>query len=254
MNSNPETLFVGQNLISRGLVDSTNNLAAILLAESRLPEGSVIIAQGQHAGRGQQGATWESEHGKNLLMSFIFYPNFVPIKDIFLLNITFSLALYDFANALLKKDVFVKWPNDLYYKNKKLAGLLIENSIRNNEFNYSIVGIGINVNQEKFSVNAANPTSFKNELLEEQEMKGIFNLLCKCIEARYLQLKSTKSEAFKNEYLKILYQFNIPAKYKVRGKTISGKIIDVQNDGKLVLENSDGKPKTYDFKEISFVI
>ncbi len=168
MNLYPETLFVGQNLISKELVDSTNNVASILLNESALPEGSAIVAKQQSAGRGQQGTTWESEYGMNLLVSFIFYPNFLPPKNIFLINMTFSLALYDFARKLMNEDVSVKWPNDLYFQNKKLAGLLVENSIRNNEFNYSIVGIGINVNQVNFSSNAANATSLKAELKNDQ--------------------------------------------------------------------------------------
>ncbi len=122
---------------------------------------------------------WESDHGKNLLASFIFYPNFLNPKNIFLLNMTFSLALYDFANKLLMHDVSIKWHNDLYYKNKKLAGLLIENSIRNNEFNYSIVGIGINVNQVKFSANAANPTSLKEILNSSRKCKRCFTCFVK---------------------------------------------------------------------------
>jgi BirA family biotin operon repressor/biotin-[acetyl-CoA-carboxylase] ligase len=254
MNSNPETLFVGQNVISKDIVDSTNSAATSLLDETRLPEGTVIIAKEQHAGRGQQGTTWESEHGKNLLASFILYPTFLHPINIFHLNMSISLALYDFGNKLLKNDVSVKWPNDLYYKNKKLAGLLIENSIRNNEFNYSIVGIGININQTKFSANAANPTSFKAILKNDLDMTEVFNLLCGCIEARYLQLKSTKSDDLKNEYLKVLYKFNIPATYKVGEKIVSREIVDVMNDGKLVLKDEYGKRNVYNFKEISFVI
>jgi BirA family transcriptional regulator, biotin operon repressor / biotin---[acetyl-CoA-carboxylase] ligase len=254
MSSNLATLFVGQNLIIRDIIDSTNSLASALLIESRLPEGTAILAKEQSAGRGQQGTTWESEYGKNLLATFIFYPAFLSPKNIFFLNMTFSLALYDLASSMLGEGVSVKWPNDLYYKNKKLAGLLIENSIRNNEFNYSIVGIGMNINQGTFSTNAANPTSLKIELKEEQKLEHVFNLLCECIEARYLQLKSSKHEILKREYLQVLYQFNSEAKYKVDGRTISGKIVDVQDDGKLVVENVDGKITSYGFKEISFVI
>ena len=247
-----ETLFVGQHIISKDTVDSTNNVASALLLQSHLPEGTVILAKEQSAGKGQQGATWESEKGKNLLASFILYPAFVKPRNIFDINITVSLAMYDFAKMLLKKNVTVKWPNDLYYENKKIAGLLIENSIRNTEINYSIIGMGINLNQVTFSSNIPDATSLKTILKKELDLQQVFNVLCQCLEARYLQLKANKTGMQRNEYLKSLYRFNTPAKFTAKGMTIEGKIVDVSEDGKLVLENADGKLKAFGFKEIIF--
>src|ERR1700752_298971 len=145
-----KTLFVGKNAIWLKETPSTNLSAYEMLSMNRLPEGSAVLAKFQTKGKGQFGTQWESEKEKNILASFVFYPGFLEPKELFMLNQAIALGVYDCVKQVVKKKVSVKWPNDIYVGDKKIAGILIENSITFSDVNYSIAGVGLNVNQEKF--------------------------------------------------------------------------------------------------------
>ena len=125
----PDTLFIGRNHIEVPSVNSTNEYAPTLLSKSKPPEGTVISTQDQYAGRGQIGSSWESQPGKNISLSIILYPIFLPIAQQFLLNQCISLAIFDLADKYFPKKTEIKWPNDIYVKGKKVAGILIQNTI-----------------------------------------------------------------------------------------------------------------------------
>ncbi|MFI5220658.1 MAG: biotin--[acetyl-CoA-carboxylase] ligase, partial [Bacteroidia bacterium] len=128
---------IGKYIIRLETVDSTNNYAAALISKSKPAEGTAIMADFQDYGRGQRETIWESENGKNLLVSFILYPQ-IDTADYFLLNECFSLAVREVIEDITGLDVKIKWPNDILVNNKKIAGILIENSIRGNTILYSI--------------------------------------------------------------------------------------------------------------------
>lgn len=249
------TLFIGRNLLEFGTLDSANSYALSLLAgPSKIPEGTVIMTSEQKAGRGQAFTSWESEPGKNLLLSIILYPQFVDPSKIFLLSQTISLGILDALKELLGGEIHIKWPNDMYYGNKKICGLLIENSIRAMHINYSVVGIGLNVNQEKFSDLLPNPVSIRNILGHSFDLKEVFYMLCNTLEKRYLQLKAGQAKEIKADYLKSLYRFNETHTFEYGGQKFKAKIIDVGDDGKLVLEYGNNLTGRYDFKTIHFVL
>src|ERR1700752_1538956 len=150
MTNDLQTLFTGRHLMNLESTNSTNDFINGLLAKNQLPEGSVVVAEAQAPGRGQSGEKWISQPGKNLLMSLLFYPSFLSLHDLFMLSKAFSLGIYDFLFDEIKMDVKIKWPNDIYFQDKKLCGILIENSIRRETLNHTILGIGLNVNQEVF--------------------------------------------------------------------------------------------------------
>ena len=129
--------------------DSTNNLIRKMMQDENLPEGFLVYTDFQTAGKGQPGNTWESEAGKNLLFSIVLYPHEIPIHEQFVLSEIASLSI---KNILAKytDGISVKWPNDIYWNDRKIAGILIENSLKKNEINYSIIGIGLNINQTIF--------------------------------------------------------------------------------------------------------
>src|ERR1035437_6675835 len=158
-----ETIFIGKNCIEIEKTDSTNSYLSKLLGEKTLFEGTVVITNRQEMGRGQRGTTWESEPNKNLTLSILLHPTFLRPDEQFQLNKAISLGVAGFVVGVLQVDVDVKikWPNDIYIRNKKVAGILIENSVSGNNLQHSIIGIGINVNQEKFSAKLPNPTSFR---------------------------------------------------------------------------------------------
>ena len=124
------------------------------------------MAVEQYAGRGQVGTQWESEKGKNLTASILLYPSFISPTNQFNLSIAVSLGIRDALHNILKQEVWIKWPNDIYVNNKKIGGILIENILQGSTWKYAIIGIGINVNQTAFSTDAKNPTSIR-EILHE---------------------------------------------------------------------------------------
>jgi len=249
-----KTLFTGRHVLRLENTASTNLALWELINKNRPEEGSAVLAQFQTKGRGQVGTQWESEFGKNLLVSYIFYPDFIEPKDLFMLNKVVSLGVYDFVKHVLKKDVYIKWPNDIYYRGNKISGLLIENSVTFSDVNYSIVGIGLNVNQEKFNTHVPPATSIKLITKKKYDLEKCFSELSDFIEARYMQLKEKKLAAINHDYKKALYRFGEFCVYKKKQTSFKARIVDVMEDGKLVLENEQGKFESFRFKEISFVM
>src|ERR1044071_3194445 len=136
-----KTLFVGKNALWLEETISTNLAASELVLDSRPADGTAVLAEFQTSGRGQVNSPWESEPGKNLLVSYILYPAFLEPKGLFMLNKALSLGVYDFVKSVpmagKKKNVFIKWPNDIFFNDKKISGMLIENSVTFSEVNYS---------------------------------------------------------------------------------------------------------------------
>lgn len=248
-------LFIGKNLIRLNETDSTNSHLARLVAEKELMEGTVVITNHQQSGRGQRGTNWESEAGKNLTLSVLLYPKFLLPDEQFLLNKIVALAAADFiGNFFFPFSVKIKWPNDIYVNDKKIAGILIENSMSGNKLQHSIVGIGVNVNQEKFSAELPNPVSLKQITEKKFELNKCLEELCCCLEKRYFQLKASKQKQIDDDYLSNLYRLNEFANYNLKGKNIKAKITGVTKIGKLILENDSGKKLECDFKEVTFLL
>ena len=195
------SLFVGQNLLTLKEVDSTNNFLKNLLSNSKpLPEGTVIMAESQFAGRGQQNNQWHAEPGKNLTFSILLNPTFLGIANQFDLTRTISLGVYDALQPILGHQFKIKWPNDLYYGDQKLGGMLIENLISGTQIKNAIIGIGINVNQENFPADASNATSIKQILHADYDLRNLLSEICSHIEAWYLNLKAGKIALVRDEY------------------------------------------------------
>ena len=253
-----QTLFTGQQVTVLKTIDSTNSYLNNLLAEHRLPEGAVIMAEEQTAGRGLASEKWVSEPGKNLLMSIVFYPSFLSTRNLFLLSKAFSLGVYDGVKNLLRnagenKMVKIKWPNDIYIGDKKLCGILIENSIRNPNVNHTLLGIGLNVNQQDFPPTLQNPVSLKMILDTEQTIDGCFASLCNSIESRYLQLKAGHIDRINEDYLSALFRLGEFHRYESNSERFNAKITAIADDGKIFLRHENGLIGKYDFKEVKFV-
>ena len=140
-------LFTGKNLVHFDRVSSTNNVLSDMLSNSKpLEEGSVIMADEQSNGKGQQGAFWEYEPHKNITLSLLYRPDFLTIEDQFYLSIAISLGISDFLEEALQQKSHIKWPNDIYFAHYKIAGILIENTLMGSHLKTSIIGIGLNVN------------------------------------------------------------------------------------------------------------
>lgn len=247
----PNTLFIGQQLYYLPVCDSTNSEAQQLLIKNNATEGCTIITSEQTKGRGQRGNSWEAEPGKNITLSVILSPVFLPVRQQFYLNMAVSLAVLDLLHEKGATDAQLKWPNDLYYKDKKLGGILIENTINSYSLQHSIVGIGLNVNQLYFGVDTA--TSLATITGTGINLEQLTARLLELLEKRYLELRNGKLARLKYEYLQNLYRYQEEHRFVVNGKTINGSIVGVDEDGRLGV-TIDGELQFFAFKEIAYII
>lgn len=230
---------------------STNDIAHELLAKTKLPEGALIITERQTAGKGQRGNTWESEANKNITCSIILNPHFVPISDAFTLNIISSLAVWaTLRDYILKENIRIKWPNDIYLADHKICGILIENSIKGNLIHDSIVGIGININQEIFNNN--NATSLLIATGKDHPIAPIVERLMENLEFFYLKLKEGAKKSLMESYLQVLYWINEEHLFLRDGKEIKGIIRGIEESGKLKMQ-IENSFHLFDFKEVQFL-
>ena len=248
------TLFIGQNIIHLKSVDSTNSYASELLRQNSIPEGTLIYTGEQTNGRGQRGNVWESEPNKNISLSLVLYPKFLSTEKQFLLTKITSLAVADLMAEVLTstEKIKIKWPNDIYIDDKKIGGILIENSIRDSNLQSAVIGIGINVNQTVFKTKK-NVTSLALITNKRFDLMELMEKLCEFFEARYLQLRANKLEAIDFDYLRRLYRFNIWTNFISKDITFEGKIIGVSVSGKLQILLKSEETKEFDLKEILFI-
>ncbi len=248
----PKTYFIGKNAVYLPSCHSTNEIASEIIQNQSFFEGTVVITDNQTAGKGQRGNSWESNAGQNITYSILLKPLFLHINEQFKLNIAISLAIYEFLCKYLSKDLRIKWPNDMYVGNKKIGGILIENSISGNRISNTIIGIGVNVIQQSFSHSKATSLALETKISDWQ-IHSLIEILCECIEKYYLQLKNGQHLIQKQKYLERLFWYQENKTFIVQQEKKIGKIIDINPQGKLMID-FDGKVLDFDLKEISFDI
>ncbi len=247
------------NIINLTTVGSTNSYAQELISSGTLNEGDVIFTHNQDKGRGQGGNLWESESGSNLTFSLILEPKFIAASQQFVLTQLISLAIASLLKKYLalvdaKGIVKIKWPNDIYIDDKKICGILFQNIIVGNVVDFSIVGIGINVNQDIFYSNAKNPTSLIHYFENNVPINEILENLLSEINLRYENFRKEKDYVLlKNEYLSNLYQYNQWYGYKDKGGKFYGSIVDVDDYGRLIVVCKNDSVKQFLFKEVEFI-
>ena len=223
--------------------NSTNTLMKELLAKGEWREGERFLYTAfQTAGRGQAGNGWESEEGKNLLCSILLPPN----KNLYFLNIAIGVALL----RVIGEDFTIKWPNDIYFGDKKVAGILIENAIIGNEIKYSIAGIGLNVNQTTFVSDALNPVSLKQIRGQEYDIERLMNHLFETVQ-RVLNESEQEVWAY---YKSHLYRREGFWPFEDKDGPFEAAIKDVLPTGEIVLEDKKGQERIYHFKQVRYVI
>ncbi len=230
---------------------STQSELIALSQREQLSEGCVLAAVEQSAGVGQGSNKWESQKGENLVFSLFLRPSFLHPARQFDLMQAVSLAIADFVQGFVKRDVWIKWPNDIYIGKDKLCGFLLQNNIVAERLDSSVCGIGLNVNQTKFLF-APNPTSLSLHTGKRYELAPLLDLLLEKIDLRYAQLKAGDMEAIRLQYAdKLLYR-GIDALYIYKGVEICATINGVNCYGHLILQARDGKEICADLKELVF--
>lgn len=255
MNTITSTLFIGKINFNFDSLPSTNLYALELLSQKKPLEGTTVTAKNQFDGKGQLNNKWESEPYKNITMSVIFYPSFLSVSNFFLLNQAIALGVHDFIQNHVKKQVKIKWSNDIYVDSKKIAGILIQNNLQGTLINSCVVGIGLNVNQELFLSDAPNPTSLILQTGKQFDLEILMEDLCKCLENRYLQLRQQNFATLRNDYANVLYQRDEWCNYirTVSGERFLGRIEGVKDSGQLIMQTNRGL-ELFDFKEIKFYL
>lgn len=247
------TLFIGKVLHEFDTLNSTNQYATKLLAEKKPPEGTIILTHDQYAGKGQAQNKWESAPHKNLTFTTILYPKFLPARNQFLLNQVVSLSVWETLQHYIGAGVTIKWPNDIYVFDKKITGILIQNSLKGSTLQSTIIGTGINVNQKKFVSDAPNPTSMALEIGKELALEAVLATFCQKLEHNYLQLKANQTAQLQQRYLNNLFRFKKTEFYqRMDGTIFKGQIVGVTKIGKLMIKTVDGTEE-FAFKEVKYL-
>ena len=238
--------------------DSTNRYLQQLCQETgnnKVEEFTTVCADYQTAGKGQRGNSWEAAKGANLLFSFVCYPTFVPIRQQFVLSQLISLGIKETLDEYCS-DISIKWPNDIYWKEKKICGILIENDLQGNSIGRCISGIGLNINQEVFLSDAPNPISLKQITGEHYQRETILEKVMQRIEQSYQKLKEDSAYASElaTRYAASLFRREGLHCYQDKDGLFNARLVRIEADGRFVLMDEANQERSYLFKEVQYVL
>jgi BirA family biotin operon repressor/biotin-[acetyl-CoA-carboxylase] ligase len=244
---------IGQEIINLLSTESTNDYIKELADDQKISEGSLVIAAEQSQGRGYGNNTWFAESGKNLTFSFLLKPNYLKAEQQFLISKMVSLSLLDYLKEY-SNEVCIKWPNDIFIRKNKIAGILIENDLAGKKILQTIVGIGININQEEFPASLPNPISLAQLTQKKYSLKEELNKIISALNRRYAYLVSKTNHKLNKEYHKYLFRKDQLTMFQDHNSIFQAKIKGVTDFGQIILETNDGKRLEYNFKEIEFIL
>lgn len=235
-------------------INSTNVFLYDKISENNDISDMVVVAAHQTAGRGMDKNRWESEAGKNLLFSIALNVNFLEAENQFKISQAVSLAIVETLSQFVDdKRLFIKWPNDIYFGDKKLAGMLIQNTIEGRMMGVSIIGIGLNVNQIEFSNDIPNPISLKMISGQDFDLDNLLNLLVSSIKTKVESLRDKENQNEINEkYVSRSYRFGIWSDYFYQNQVKSMIIMGFDKYGRLLLHDKEGAEIVCDVKELQF--
>jgi len=248
--------IIGKNIIRLDIIESTNDhLKNSINSTVDFNNGDIVIASEQTQGKGRGENSWESEPDKNLTFSILLKPGFLETEQQFLLNKAISFGILEFINSIIKDQIItIKWPNDIYINDGKVAGILIDSAIIGNKISHSVVGIGININQLNFNQYLPNPISIRNFIDSDLDLDKCLISLCYFLNLYYKSLINLDFNKLDQSYYTALYRFNEFHKFKIEKNIIDAKIVGVNEFGKLQLETLERKKIEFDYSEIEFII
>lgn len=231
------TFSLGEPFIELQQVESTNNYATGVVHAGLAQHGMVVFTHHQTKGKGQHNRTWQSEAGKNIAMSLVLQPPDLALSQAFLLSMATALGLRDFFAAYAGEETKVKWPNDLYWRDRKAAGILIENVVQSSEWKAAIIGVGININQTAFGTFTNKAVSLKQITGIEYEPLLLAKALCTHLSKAYEVLQKLPSEIIE-EYKNHLYKMNETVRLKKGSRVFDAVVKDVTALGELVVQHA----------------
>lgn len=247
--------LIGSNTIFLTEVDSTNSYASALLKNVKPPEGTVISAQFQHAGRGQRKSSWQAMSGMNITLSVILYPSFLDLRQQHFLYKMAALACYDTIAGFIdpgQYDIKIKWPNDILINRRKICGILIENQLVERHIQSAVLGIGLNVNQTEFS-GLSSVVSMKSLLEHDLDLKIIRTQLCHHLDHWYTMLRQKEWNLIQDRYLQELFGLNQWIDFEEQGHVLTYKIKGLGQEGLLMLERADGSLFEADLRQLHWI-
>jgi BirA family transcriptional regulator, biotin operon repressor / biotin---[acetyl-CoA-carboxylase] ligase len=235
---------------------STNRFAHLLLSKTLPRAGTVIVAGFQSAGEGQFGRSWFGSKGTNLYLSVILYPQ-IPAAEQFRLSAFVALALRDTVAYFMDRQTFVKWPNDIYVEDRKIGGILIQNSISGQTIQQSVIGIGLNVNEQIFPETLPNPTSLMIETGHKCDIYSVMKKLVEYLNEWHERARNIPIKMLKNQYTNHLYNYGNDCLFHMteNNRTASARISGVDDTGRLLLKFSDvERVEAYTLNQIRQVV
>ena len=241
------------NIIKLDAIDSTNSYLKKIILEKDISDYTIVTANFQTEGKGQLGYMWESEDSKNLLCSIYKKDLGIKVEDQFVLSMLVSLSIIRTLEKLNLPKLYIKWPNDIMSGNKKICGILVENMVKQNSIKESVIGIGLNVNQDTFK-NLPNATSIKKIKGVAFNIDELLNDLANNIKKQFIDFNQSKIDLIFRQYEDVLYRMNIPSTFKnSEGDVFTGFIKGVNNLGRLKVLLEDNLTKSYSIKDISLM-
>lgn len=240
-------------IIKLDAIDSTNHFLKALSAQESCENFTVVSTESQTEGKGQRGSGWDSESGKNLTFSILYNQKVEGIASLFTLNIIVALSVVEALKTISNLNFVIKWPNDILAENKKIGGILIENTFKNSSEVQSIIGIGLNVNQSQFEnlPQASSLYLLENKLFDKDALLiSIVNHL----ESNVRQVSILGETHFWNAYHQILFKKNVVSTFELgSGNRFVGKIQEVTREGKLAVLLEDDTIRFFDVKEVKML-
>jgi BirA family transcriptional regulator, biotin operon repressor / biotin---[acetyl-CoA-carboxylase] ligase len=231
----PENV-IGEPFTELSEVDSSNNYAMAKAQAHLAAHGSTWFAWYQKAGKGQRGKNWNAERGQNIMMSCVVEPGLLSIDNQFILSVMVALACHDFFSTYAGDETKIKWPNDIYWRDRKAGGILIENILKGKEWKFAIIGIGININQTLFLPNLPNPVSLKQITGKTFNVIDLAKQLCTLLEKRWQQLKTKPRSELMSEYSSLLYKRDRQVTFKKDNAFFEAKVTGVSDKGNLLID------------------
>jgi BirA family transcriptional regulator, biotin operon repressor / biotin---[acetyl-CoA-carboxylase] ligase len=247
---------IGKPFIELQSVDSTNNYARSLIGQNSGANGTAVFAHEQLKGKGQRGKQWTSQKDENLILSIIIEPKIVEIKQPFQLTASIALAVQQFFSEHTGEATFIKWPNDLYWNDKKAGGILVENIISSGDdgtpnWKWAIAGIGININQTEFPPDLPNPVSLKQITGKNNDPIELSKELCNHISDQLELLRLKQFDKIHDEYNKRLYKKEEMIRLKKSNRIFEARLKGVSSSGKLIVEH--GIREEFSFEEVEWL-
>ncbi len=236
-DSLPRLTPIGVPFVEIGTVDSSNNYAMRQIQAQMAEHGTVYFAHYQTNGKGQRGKNWNAQPGDNITFSCVLVPDTLSIDNKFVISACIALACYDLCTALVKDNISIKWPNDIYWKDRKAGGILIENVLQGKDWKYAVAGIGLNINQTLFSDEIFNPVSIKQITGKDYDPITLAKELCQYLNVRWSMMLNGKQNQLIQEYIGHLYKLNEMTTFKVDDTCFTAKVRGVNKQGELIIDN-----------------